>query len=122
MPAPELNRVKEVFAQALPLRGDFRKTFLDQACSDDADLRAEVEAYLSAEKPGRRFAMPSVYLPVALFEDLLHQIEILVLRMFSHSFRRAISLQLFWQAQNDPNCSWRTALFSCSCAGVAMRA
>jgi serine/threonine protein kinase/tetratricopeptide (TPR) repeat protein len=46
--APETHRVKEIFGDALPLRGTDRAKYLDQACAGDAELRDEVEAYLSA--------------------------------------------------------------------------
>jgi hypothetical protein len=43
-----LNRVKEIFAEAIELHGADRASYLDQACAGDSELRAEVDAYLSA--------------------------------------------------------------------------
>jgi len=42
------NRVKEVFAEAVALQRAERAAYLDRACAGDAELRSEVEAYLSA--------------------------------------------------------------------------
>ncbi|HEY7090998.1 MAG TPA: serine/threonine-protein kinase, partial [Tepidisphaeraceae bacterium] len=50
MPAPDLSRVKEIFSQATTLQGEQRAAYLDQACSGDAALRAEVEAYLAVSE------------------------------------------------------------------------
>jgi len=44
----DLNRVKEVFAEAIALPLSERSAYLDEACGGDAPLRVEVDAYLSA--------------------------------------------------------------------------
>jgi serine/threonine protein kinase len=54
------NRVKAIFAEALEISVDQRATFLDQECGNDAALRAEVEALLSAaEKAGEFLGSPT---------------------------------------------------------------
>jgi len=50
-----MTSVKEIFVEARERTGDDRKSFLDQACAGDADLRAEVEAYLAAEDEAEGF-------------------------------------------------------------------
>ena len=42
------RRVNEVFHDALEHRVEERSTFLDNACTDDAALRAEVESLLAS--------------------------------------------------------------------------
>ena len=42
------QRVKDVFAQAIALEAGARQVYLEQACGNDADLRAEVASLLSA--------------------------------------------------------------------------
>ena len=48
MAAPDLTRIKDIFTEAIALQGADRAVYLDQACADDAELRREVQAYLSA--------------------------------------------------------------------------
>lgn len=43
------ERVEQVFLGALELEGDERQAYLDEACGDDAGLRAEIEEMLGAE-------------------------------------------------------------------------
>ena len=43
-----MNRVKEIFAEALERHGTDRTAYLDQACADHPELRAEVEALVRA--------------------------------------------------------------------------
>jgi hypothetical protein len=45
--------VKELLHQVLPLAPDERARFLDEACSSDAALRAEVESLLLADEDVR---------------------------------------------------------------------
>src|SRR5579862_155783 len=47
--------VKEIFVEARERTGDDRRSFLDEACAGDAELRAEVEAYLAAEDEAEGF-------------------------------------------------------------------
>ena len=55
------QRVKEVFEGALERDGDERQAFLDRECSDDPDLRAEVESLLrSYEVAGSFMEAPAV--------------------------------------------------------------
>ena len=49
MTAQTWERVKEVLHQAMQLEPEQRSGFLDQACSSDAELRAEVESLLQVE-------------------------------------------------------------------------
>jgi eukaryotic-like serine/threonine-protein kinase len=54
------ERVKDLLHQAMQLPEDERGRFLDEACSSDATLRAEVESLLAADS-----AAPSQFLKVA---------------------------------------------------------
>ena len=49
MDASRFARVREIFHAALGAHGDERATILDQACGDDSELRAEVDALLAAD-------------------------------------------------------------------------
>src|SRR5262245_612297 len=51
-----MSQIKEIFAEALERHGDERKAYLDQACADDAALRAEVEAFITAAAKTHAFA------------------------------------------------------------------
>ncbi len=54
------NRIKTIFAEASEIGVDQRAAFLDHACGNDATLRAEVEALLSAaEKAGEFLGSPT---------------------------------------------------------------
>jgi len=46
--SPKRNRVKEIFSEAFERQGAERIAYLDAACANDAELRGEVEALLSA--------------------------------------------------------------------------
>lgn len=50
MNAQRWRQIKETLQQALELRPEARRAFLDQACSDDHDLRAEVESLLRSSE------------------------------------------------------------------------
>jgi serine/threonine protein kinase len=55
-----LKRIQTVFAEALEIAVDQRDAFLDQECGNDAALRAEVEALLSAaDNAGEFLASPT---------------------------------------------------------------
>ena len=43
-----MNRIKEIFAEALDRQGADRTAYLDKACADNPELRARVEALLVA--------------------------------------------------------------------------
>jgi serine/threonine protein kinase/Flp pilus assembly protein TadD len=43
-----MNRIKEIFAEALDLQGADLTAYLDKACADNPELRAKVEALLAA--------------------------------------------------------------------------
>jgi hypothetical protein len=61
MPINSKEEVKAIFLEALEQPVDDRRAFLDRACGADGELRAEVEAYLSAEgEAGGFLAHPSV--------------------------------------------------------------
>ena len=49
MDAERWRLVNRIFQEAAELHADSRKTFLDQACSEDPALRAEVDSLLTAE-------------------------------------------------------------------------
>jgi len=46
----QFHRVQEVFGRAATLAGDARVRFLDEACSEDVDLRREVDALLARDE------------------------------------------------------------------------
>jgi serine/threonine protein kinase len=48
-------RLETVFAEALASAGDARRSYLDRACADDAELRAEVESLLQAHQEDSGF-------------------------------------------------------------------
>jgi WD40 repeat protein/serine/threonine protein kinase len=50
MSKPGLERIKAIFAEAVEKIGAERQAFLRQACGDDAELLAEVQAFLSASE------------------------------------------------------------------------
>jgi WD40 repeat protein/serine/threonine protein kinase len=50
MPKQGLERIKAIFVEAVEKNGDERAAFLHQACGDDAELLAEVQAFLSASE------------------------------------------------------------------------
>src|SRR5580658_1922110 len=50
------ERIRELFAGAVDLPSQQRDAFLNQACADDADLRAEVELLVDADSTGARWA------------------------------------------------------------------
>ena len=49
------ERVSELFNDALDLPADRRRSFLEDACGDDAELRREVEEMLAGEEGGEGF-------------------------------------------------------------------
>jgi len=49
MPADDWDRIQEIFLAAADLPDCNRPAFLDTACIDDAELRAEVESLLCAD-------------------------------------------------------------------------
>ena len=54
------QKVKEIFNSALERESGERAAFLDEACSNDDELRAEVESFLSAsEEPGSFLDSPA---------------------------------------------------------------
>ncbi|MGD0390187.1 MAG: serine/threonine-protein kinase, partial [Tepidisphaeraceae bacterium] len=60
MPKQGLERIKAIFAEAVEKTGAERRAFVRQACGDDAELLAEVEAFLSAsEGAGNFLASPT---------------------------------------------------------------
>ena len=60
MPTSRLERIKAIFVEAVEKIGKERQTYLNQACGGDAELLAEVEAFLSAsEKAGEFLASPT---------------------------------------------------------------
>jgi eukaryotic-like serine/threonine-protein kinase len=54
--AGDWDRVKQVFQAAVEQRVEARPTFLDEACGNDAALRAEVESLLRAHEQAGSFA------------------------------------------------------------------
>ena len=48
-------RLEAVFAEALAHAGGARSSYLDRACADDAELRAEVESLLQAHQEDSGF-------------------------------------------------------------------
>jgi hypothetical protein len=57
----EWQQVKRLFHQALDLRPDEQKAFLDRACIDNEDLRRKVESLLRAhEQAGEFIAEPAL--------------------------------------------------------------
>ncbi len=50
MTTAQWNRVQELFAAAADRPPQQRRAFLDQACGDDAELRAEVESLLEHDQ------------------------------------------------------------------------
>ncbi len=65
MSTPTWDRVKAVFADASELPVDQRVAYLDSTCGNDQDLRAQVEALLSAhEEAGEFLSEPTQHGPV----------------------------------------------------------
>ncbi|MFI5380374.1 MAG: protein kinase [Tepidisphaerales bacterium] len=61
MPTPGLPQIKAIFTEALEKSAADRQAFLEDACGNDPELRAEVEAFLSAsEQAGDFFDSPTV--------------------------------------------------------------
>ena len=54
MPDPRWTQLQALFGQAVALPEEERATFLDEACGDDAALRAELEALLRADTENTR--------------------------------------------------------------------
>jgi eukaryotic-like serine/threonine-protein kinase len=65
--------VKELLHQAMMLTPAERGTFLDEACSSDASLRAEVESLLSAEGQVRSSFLQSPLADKLIAADLLNR-------------------------------------------------
>lgn len=64
MARPELSRIKAIVSEALELTGRDREAFVDQACENDAELRAEVQSYLRAwDAAGDVLGAPSATFP-----------------------------------------------------------
>src|SRR5262245_5617167 len=55
MDAKLWGQIKEIYDQALDLRGEEREGFLAEACGDDADLRREIETLLAAHEDAGAF-------------------------------------------------------------------
>ena len=45
---PRQSRIKQIFSDAIDLQEPERSVFLDSACQDDVEMRAEVEKLLSS--------------------------------------------------------------------------
>ena len=54
------QRIEELFNGAATLQGDARRSFLDQACGADRELRREVESLLQASERGEDVALDRV--------------------------------------------------------------
>ena len=66
MPPTGVERVKTILAEAIEKVGPDRRAFLDQACGNDASLRAEVESLLAAaEQAGEFLVSPTAGAPAA---------------------------------------------------------
>jgi eukaryotic-like serine/threonine-protein kinase len=73
MPPTAHERLKTIFAEAIEKVGPDRHSFLDQACGNDAILRAEVESLLAAaEQAGEFLQSPTAGAPT-LTEDTLRE-------------------------------------------------
>src|SRR5208282_1129276 len=70
MTSQSWERVKELLHQAMQLAPEQRAGFLDQACSSDAALRAEVESLLLAGEDIRSNFLQSPPLPEAMASDM----------------------------------------------------
>jgi eukaryotic-like serine/threonine-protein kinase len=55
------QRIKEIFQSAQRLRGNERANYLNQACGDDASIREEVEALLTADESNDDFLIAPAY-------------------------------------------------------------
>ena len=56
LPPPErYRRIEPIVARALELTADERAAYLDQACAEDAELRADVEALIAADAEAGSF-------------------------------------------------------------------
>lgn len=58
MDSPNFSRIQQIFEQALDLEPADRAAFLDEACGDDAELRARVEELLAADAELDEFLEP----------------------------------------------------------------
>src|SRR5262245_34589109 len=63
MPSSRTDRAFEIFDQAADLLPEKRRLFLDEMCGDDAELRKEVEALLSADDTAGAFLSNPQYNP-----------------------------------------------------------
>src|SRR5690554_1746129 len=55
MPIDRFQRLEEIFTIAVDLEGEERAHFLDEACGDDADMRAEIEALIVSDQEASSF-------------------------------------------------------------------
>ena len=55
MPIDRFQRLEEIFTIAVDLEGEERERFLDEACGDDAALRAEIEALIMSDQEASSF-------------------------------------------------------------------
>ena len=70
MQPEQAERLAELVEHAFELEGAERAAFLAQACGDDGELRAEVEALLSEEEPPERLmSQPAVEFGAKLLRE-----------------------------------------------------
>jgi eukaryotic-like serine/threonine-protein kinase len=67
------KRLEEIFNQAVVLPPEKRKTYLDEACRDDRELRAEAENLLENDSEAEDFIEASPY--VSYLEDVVEERE-----------------------------------------------
>ena len=49
------KKIGDLVEQALSVEGESRRQFLDQACADDEELRAQVEKFIKAYEEDKDF-------------------------------------------------------------------
>lgn len=72
MSSAQLQRLKEIFHSAQQLRPNERSNFLDQACGDDTELRAEIDALLKSDQAADGFMVDP---PAQLAAEVFGQVE-----------------------------------------------
>ncbi|HEY7547377.1 MAG TPA: hypothetical protein VID27_20950, partial [Blastocatellia bacterium] len=68
--ADRWQKVEEIFYAAIERDSALRPAFLDEACGDDVELRAEVESLIAAhERPGEFIDTPAYKVTGAFTQD-----------------------------------------------------
>ena len=74
MSSREFARAKQIVAEALEHSIGLRGAYLDEACRDDAELRAEVESLLAQDVSGVPSLLATAGLGAAIAPELLNEL------------------------------------------------